>query len=261
MTRWPPATSVSLLAVATILPRSSAARIALRLTTTGRGHDEEVHVVARGDVVRARRCRRRARAVVRGLNRATCSSNVVSSLPAASATTSEAIGWLAEHIERLASDRAGAAQDRDARGRTTEAASARAASRSSAAVHRRRGEQERVHAVEEAAVARNERARVLGARGALEHRFGRGRRLSEDRDHEAESARRRSASGPAANSRSPTTTAAMAPPITPLQVLLGEMWLRKWPRWSTCPRRRRPCRASRPSAAGRGEIAGRCRSG
>ena len=33
MTRWPPATSVSLLAVATILPRSSAASVALRLTT------------------------------------------------------------------------------------------------------------------------------------------------------------------------------------------------------------------------------------
>ena len=47
MTRWPPATSVSLLAVATTLPARSAARTGRRLTTPPVRDDDEVDVVAR----------------------------------------------------------------------------------------------------------------------------------------------------------------------------------------------------------------------
>ena len=46
MTRWPPATSVSLLAVATTLPARSAARTGRRLTMPPVADDDEVDVVA-----------------------------------------------------------------------------------------------------------------------------------------------------------------------------------------------------------------------
>ena len=47
MTRWPPATSVSLFAVATTLPARSAARTGPRLTTPPVPTDHEIHVVPR----------------------------------------------------------------------------------------------------------------------------------------------------------------------------------------------------------------------
>ena len=49
ITRWPPATSVSLLAVATTLPARSAARTGRRLTTPPVATIDEVDVVAGGE--------------------------------------------------------------------------------------------------------------------------------------------------------------------------------------------------------------------
>ena len=54
------------------------------------------------------------------------------------------------------------------------------------AVHRGRREQERVDAIEEAAVTGDERARVLRAGRALEHRLGEVAGLGKHGDHEPE---------------------------------------------------------------------------
>ena len=113
MTRWPPATSVSLLAVATILPASSAASDRPQADDAGRADQHQVDVVARGHVLE------RGRAVLarapsrRGRWRATCSSNVASSRPAGQRDHLERSGVRRQHVERLAPDRARAAQHRD----------------------------------------------------------------------------------------------------------------------------------------------------
>ena len=109
MTRWPPATSVSLLAVATTLPASSAASTGPQADDAAGRDDDEVDVVPDGDphqrVGRVdqrraagsaasrspRRPRPRARRP-RGRSRAAWSPSVAASRPAARATTSKAPG-------------------------------------------------------------------------------------------------------------------------------------------------------------------------
>ena len=102
MTRWPPATRVSLFAVATTFPAPSAARTAARLTTppvatTTRSMASSAASVASASVPptvrvpagRSRSFRAASSAIEtrRGCQRAICSRKASMSLPAASATT------------------------------------------------------------------------------------------------------------------------------------------------------------------------------
>ena len=130
MTRWPPATSVSLLAVATTLPARSAARTGRRLTTPPVADDDEVDVVAGRQLlerVRAADAFRAGRQVQPGERRAVAErdgrrpeargllgeeSGVRP--PVARATTRNASGCAVEDVDRLAADRAGRAEERDA---------------------------------------------------------------------------------------------------------------------------------------------------
>ena len=93
-------------------------------------------------------------------------------------------------------------------------------------VRHRRREQERIDPVEHAAVARDERARLLRAGRALEHRLGevaglRRRRRATRPKHEAGEPRPPEG---AERARAPTIAAATRPPTTPSTVFDGEMW-------------------------------------
>ncbi len=111
ITRWPPATRVSLLAVATTLPARSAARTEPQAhDPAGRDHDE-VHVVARRELASASSVA--PRAVTPGPRRRACSASSSAFVPAASATTRNAPGMRGEDVHGLASDRAGRPQQRD----------------------------------------------------------------------------------------------------------------------------------------------------
>ena len=188
ITRWPPATSVSLLAVATTLPARSAARTGRRLTTppvptTTRSTSSRVASASRAsgaaDAFRAGRqvepgqrpARRRA-ATAAGRRRAACSASRPAFEPAASATTRNASGCAArtstawrpiEPVEPSSATRA-------------------AGGPRPAPAQRRRA---RTYRVTTGAANRNEStrssmppwpgmsvARVLGAGGPLEHRLG-----------------------------------------------------------------------------------------
>ena len=160
-----------------------------------RGDDDEVDVVPRRESLERVRVRGR-RAVPAG------SSSRAAASASASATTrgrtapagreglgvatggqrrrpGRRPGRAAQDVERLAADRPGRAEQRDAdrRRRRDSGAPAPGAAPSGRDDTRYpnttgRREQERVDAVEDAAVARDERARVLGAGRPLEHRLG-----------------------------------------------------------------------------------------
>ena len=77
-----------------------------------------------------------------------------------------------EDVERLAPDRAGRAEERDPAAVAVGAALGVSGRKRGHKGHDRCGEEERVDAVEDAAVARDQRAGVLGPGRPLEHGFG-----------------------------------------------------------------------------------------
>ena len=148
-------------------------------------------------------------------SRAACSARSVAFAAGREGDDPERVRVRGEDVERLASDRAGRAEEGDA--------GVRAARRHRSANdgediqgHDRRGEQERVDAVEHPAVARDERARVLRAGRPLEHRLGEVAGLGGERRERPEEQRveRRSGRGPTA-ALATTTVAATMPPTSP----------------------------------------------
>ena len=128
-----------MLAVATTLPARSAARTGRRLTTPPVADDDEVDVVARrerlervgaADALRARRqVQARPASSARRpppAGAAACSSSSAAFDPAASATTRNALGMRREDVDRLAPDRAGRAEERDAAARPAAVSARRA---------------------------------------------------------------------------------------------------------------------------------------
>ena len=181
MTRWPPATRVSLLAVATTLPARSAARTGRRLTTppvatTTRSTSSRVasSIMASSPAARSVPAgRSSSRASASGSARATIDRP-------------ELTGLLGEARPRRGRSRGrrpgthpgarpGPRRPAPRSSRWSRAARRRAAQARRATTYSvidRCGEQERVHAVQHPTVARDQRAGVLGARGPLEHRLG-----------------------------------------------------------------------------------------
>ena len=207
ITRWPPATSVSLLAVATTLPAARAA-------SDGPEADDAAGRRRRRDR------RRRGRELVEGIGAADASvpggrssAAVVREgdrrpaaagaparrarrlRPAASATTRSVRDARRARRPPGGPIEPGRAEQRDPPSR---AAPAQRKAATTYRVDDRRREQERVDAVEDPAVARDQRAGVLGAGGPLEHRLGEVAGLGGEADQRAEDERaeRRSGRGP-----------------------------------------------------------------
>ena len=190
ITRWPPATSVSLFAVATTLPARSAARTGRRLTTPPVPTTTRSDVVARRELderIRAADARSPGRevegatpsgpasATARGRRRRACSSSRCglrcrsrarrpASPGRAASRTSTA--WVPidppDPSRATPTGRASRGGPRDRQPCATTIQVTRTGRR----------EEDRVDPVEDPAVARDERARVLRAGGALEERFG-----------------------------------------------------------------------------------------
>ena len=161
MTRCPPATSVSLLAVATTLPARERGEDRPEADDAAGRHDDEVDVVARRQLhERPRRGRRRlegratVRGAVTGCGAAPARASVARSCPRR-ARRSGTLRVAREDVERLAPDRAGRAEDAPPprRGWPRSADDGDDIQR-----HDRGGEQERVDPVEDPAVARDQRA-------------------------------------------------------------------------------------------------------
>ena len=203
MTRWPPPTSVSLLAVATTLPASSAARTGRRLTTppvatTTRSTSSRVAIasIASGPVVRnvpGRQLEPRGRRRIgqRHDPRRSRRTWVAKRLGVAAGGHGHDLeGGVArggQDVQRLAPDGAGRTGEQGDPRRPV--ASPRAAPRhhdEQVEVDDGRGEEDRVDPVEHAAVAGDERARVLGAGRPLEQRLGQVAGLARDRDQRAQ---------------------------------------------------------------------------
>jgi hypothetical protein len=197
--------------------------------------DDEVDVVARRERferVRRRRgpamCRpgghRRLVDLVRerdrraGSGRA-CSARSAALEPAASATTSKAVGCARG---RRAS---GARSSRSSRGRATSDRGRVSGTRDDIQRDDRRGEQERVDAVEDAAVARDQRPRVLRAGGALEHRLGEVAGLRGERDERPEHERRTGGLAEPGEQQRDDDRRRDDPPTSPAYVFDGEMWV------------------------------------
>src|SRR4051794_33394861 len=200
MTRWPPATSVSLLAVATTLPALSAASTGRRLTTPPvptitRSTSSRVASASSASAPAtvsvppgrsaAARALSSASATADGRNLAACSVRRVALEPAASATTSKASLLLSrtsrvcrpiEPVEpRSATRRRPSAADG--------AAACSAGEDEDIQGHDRCREDERIDPVADAAVAWDQGAGVLGPRRSLEHGFREVARLGrESRD-------------------------------------------------------------------------------
>ena len=168
MTRWPPATRVSLLAVATTLPARRAASTGPQADDAAGRDDDEVDVVA-GRELDERRRRRRSGAVPAGrssarpprrrprLRRAepaacSASSGRVRARPRARRPRN-ASGCAARTSSAWRPDRPGRAEERDPRTRRRGLSETTA---SDIQGHDGRREQERVDPVEHAAVARDE---------------------------------------------------------------------------------------------------------
>ena len=191
MTRWPPATSVSLLAVATTLPAASAARTGRRLTIAAGRDDDEVDVVAGRDLGEASVAVGAGDGARRGAEplRPAPSSDGRAFGAGGEGDDLERVRMGAEHVERLRPDRAGRAEDGDAHRPRGRRASAERGEDIQSQDGRR--EQERVDPVEDAAVAGDQRARVLRAGGPLEHRLGEVAGLGRERDERTRGAARR----------------------------------------------------------------------
>ena len=207
ITRWPPATSVSLLAVATTLPARSAASTGRSETTppvpttTMSTSSRVASALERVLAARRARCppgrssaapRPRARRR-RAAGGAACASSSAALRPVARATTAEPVRVRLEHLDGLAADAPGRAQQRDA-----EAAAPSANERDDIQRDDGAREQERVDPVEDPAVARDQRPRVLRAGGPLEHRLGEVAGLGRQAQQRARGRGRRAAFCPSA---------------------------------------------------------------
>ena len=196
-----------------------------------RADDDEIDVVAGHEVLegRAGRADDRDR---RRLSCAACSSSRALFEPVARATTRNASGCAAststawrpiDPVEPMSATRRGSA--------------ASGKDRHHVERHHGRGEQERVDPVEHAAVARDQRARVLGAGGALDHGSARSPACAASA---ASGPRTRACAGacPTPHSRSATATVeATTPPTRPAYVFEGEMWARNFSRPNCRPTR------------------------
>ena len=276
MTRWPPATSVSLLAVATTLParergedRPEADDPARRRRRRGRrrrGSRASIERVRAADpfACRAAGPGRRApaasaRATAAGRNRrGLLGQQAPRSSRRRGATTRNAPGWAArtsivwrpiEPVEPRRATRAGA---------RSPAPPGSADEGDDIQRHDRGGEHERIDPVEHAAVARDQRPGILGAGGPLDDRLGEVAGLRGERGQRAEDERVRAGSGRGPTGAAPTTiVAATTPPIEALDGLgRRDVGQELASARSSCRRGRRPCRTTRP----RGPAAGSSRA-
>ena len=147
--------------------------------------------------------------------------------PVARATTWNASGWRGQHVDRLAPDRAGRAEQGDPARPSLPCPAASAEEGKDIQRDDRRREHERIDPVEHPAVARDERPRILGPGRPLDDRFGEVAGLG----RQARSAARGPAHGagsgrdPRAGAR-PRPSSAITPPTRPSIVFDGEMWVR-----------------------------------
>ena len=199
ITRWPPATSVSLLAVATTLPRSRAASVGLRLTTppvatitrstSGRvassmswsGPPTRSVPAGRSRPARAAES---ARATAAGRQQPDLLLEEGRLRAGREGHDLDRIAQPEQDVDRLPADRATRSEQGDAQ-RLRAVAGHRRNVRTNRVITGRR-EQERVDPIEDAAVARNQVARALRAGGPLEHRLGQVAALRREADERAE---------------------------------------------------------------------------
>ena len=188
ITRWPPATRVSLLAVATTLPARSAARTGRRLTTPPVADHHEVDVVARGELARGASAPRTCRRQPAGRSRRRVGADGGRCRAEAPACSSRSADWLPVARATTRSSGPGAARTSTAwrpieppDPRSATPTGRRSAWRAASAMDdgatpgrtaTRGGEQERVDPVQDPAVTGDQGPGVLGAGRALEHRLG-----------------------------------------------------------------------------------------
>src|ERR1035437_3671048 len=218
ITRWPPATSVSLLAVATTFPALSAASTDRRATnppvaTRTRSTSERVTKDSRASAPvaisvpggRSRRpaARSSASETTAGRSKRACSSSSCACEPVASATTRNASGLRA--MTSTAWRPTDPPEPRSATRRGPLPAERPPSADKSCDIRRHHWgrKDECVRPIENAAVARDQVPRVLGAPCPLEHRCRQAPRLRRDADNRAEQQAkyRRLAEGPQANER------------------------------------------------------------
>ena len=222
-TTGPPAIRLSLFASASRLPASSAAIVAGK---AGEADDRVEHDVGVGSAAssasasgssspeRARFGRDAELGRLRGEQLGVAAGGERDDL--ASRRRDGAVP--ADDVERLGPDRAGRPQDGDARHRRQRGTRHQVKTVQREVVGRRQGEEDRVEAVEEPAVAGQERAEVLEAEVALHHRLGEVAERSGDRHDE----RRARAPAPIPSSAHRCTTLPTMPPRTIAATIAGD---------------------------------------
>ena len=187
MTRWPPATSVSLFAVATTLPARNAARTGRRLTTppvatTTMSTSSRVASDSRASppptrsVPGGRSSAREPGAVAERDDRRAETLGLLGEERGVGTRRErddrEGVGMRGEDVDRLAADRSGRAEERNAA--RSPLAGPPGSAKEGKDIQRddRCGEDERVDPVEHPAMARDQRPRILGIGGPLDDRLG-----------------------------------------------------------------------------------------